>query len=556
MSHISCISIKNYRGIEELTQDFGDQKFIVLIGRGDSGKSTILSAINAVLSPSWNFSFSDLDFYKQNTDIPIEIEATIKELPQDLLKDGKFGLFFQNELKDSADYKEICIIIKLTVDKTLEPHWTVLARRGSDIENKPISANDRALLAVNYITDYTDNQFAYNRQSPLYALTKAKLEDGNTVERVKSQLIRSMSEAINPEQLALLDGPLKELKMTAEKLGLNLSNLCAQIDIKENPYTGNSIALHNDYLPFRLQGKGSKRLMSIAIQSELTKQGGIVMIDELEQGLEPDRIITLVRILRDTSNGQVFITSHSLNVVLESSWNNLFIVNKGATSLYAVSQELDSCRRKNPQAFFGKKIVCCEGKTEVGFMRAIDSWIQEKFKTSLSSKGVVIINAEGGNKMFTFSQELKALRYDTCIFADNDNPTELKKYKEQAEIQGIKLFLCDKGNCLERQLMYDLPWKHVEKIINCTQVDFPAKNISLSDELKDRIAKASDDKSQFQIRSEIADLSIKKHHEWFKHIPGGEFLGKVFCEAYDSMNSGQKMRTNIDLFLKWCEIDK
>ena len=55
MSHIKDISIQNYRGIKNLYQDFGDEKFIVLIGRGDSGKSTILSAIHAVLSPNLSF---------------------------------------------------------------------------------------------------------------------------------------------------------------------------------------------------------------------------------------------------------------------------------------------------------------------------------------------------------------------------------------------------------------------------------------------------------------------------------------------------------------------
>ena len=225
------------------------------------------------------------------------------------------------------------------------------------IDDKPISAMDRALLAVNYITDYADNQFAYNRQSPLYTLTKTRLEDGHTIERVKSELIRSMTSSIKPEQLALLNTPLESLKITAEKLGLNVSDLCVQIDIKENPYTGNSIALHNDSLPYRLHGKGSKRLMSIAIQSELTKQGGIVMVDELEQGLEPDRIITLVRILKCTTNGQVFITTHSLNVILEAEWNNLFVVNKGAKTLSIVDESLNACRRSNPQAFFAKKII-------------------------------------------------------------------------------------------------------------------------------------------------------------------------------------------------------
>lgn len=98
MSHITRLSIKNYRGIKDLTHEFGNEKFIVLIGRGDSGKSTILSAIYAVLSPSWNMTFSDLDFHDQNTTVPIEIEATLKELPNELLTESKYGLYIQNDL--------------------------------------------------------------------------------------------------------------------------------------------------------------------------------------------------------------------------------------------------------------------------------------------------------------------------------------------------------------------------------------------------------------------------------------------------------------------------
>ena len=63
MSHINRLKINNYRGIKSLYQDFGKENFVILIGRGDSGKSTILSAIHAVLSPSWNMSFSDLDYH-------------------------------------------------------------------------------------------------------------------------------------------------------------------------------------------------------------------------------------------------------------------------------------------------------------------------------------------------------------------------------------------------------------------------------------------------------------------------------------------------------------
>ena len=554
MSQITDISIKNFRGIKELKQTFGCERFIVLIGRGDSGKSTLLSAIYAVLSPSWNMTFSDLDFHEQDTTYPIEIEATLRELPLELLQEHKYGLYVQNNLGENGKNDDLSIILKLTIGETLEPHWVVKARPGTGVDDKPISGTDRALLAVNYISDYTDSQFAYNRQSPIYALTKAKLDDGKTIEHLKSQLIRTMSESVPNEILDPLNAPLKELRTTAEILGLSVENLSAQIDIKENPYTGNSISLHEGLMPYRLHGKGSKRLMSIAIQSEMTKQGGIVLVDELEQGLEPDRVITLVRKLKETESGQVFITTHSLNVVLEATYHNLFVLNKGKDKLSLVDKELEGCRRSNPQAFFAKKVLCCEGKTEQGFVRALDTWVLGKYHTTLSAKGVVIVNCGGGDKMFTYAIKLKSLGYDTCVFADDDKPNELAKKQVEADKAGVSLFLCETGNCIEKQVFRDLPWLYFLKVINCDEDGFPKEHILISDDLKGRLKSAHNSKSQNEIRDEVLNLALSKGKEWFKHIPGGEFLGKVFTDAYDEMDCEKGMKKTINKLLNWCDI--
>ena len=555
MSHISKISIKNYRGIQNLTYDFGEERFIVLLGRGDSGKSTILSAIYSVLTPSWNLAFSDLDFYNQDTTKPIEIELTLNELPKEFIKEQKFGLYLQNNLDVGCQEKDLTIVIKLTVDETLEPHWVVKAKPDSANDDKPISGTDRALLAVNYISDYTDNQFSYNKQSPLYALTKASLDEGVTIERVKSQLLRLMSDSIDESKIEPLNAPLEELKKTAEMLGLTVSELSAKIDVKENPYTGNSIALHNDSLPYRLQGKGSKRLMSIAIQSELTKQGGIVMVDELEQGLEPDRIITLVRKLKETKEGQVFITTHSLNVVLEADWHNILVLNKGADTLCKTPEELDKIRRSNPQALFAKKIICCEGRTEYGFMRAIDSLLCSRFHTTFSAYGVVLLESGGGDKMYSYARKLHELGFDTCVFADDDKSSDLKNAKSETIAAKIPLFLCEEGNCLEQQLFNDLSWECMPVIIKCDQEDFPKENILLPAGLEERISAAATEEAQTQIRNELASMSIVKNKEWFKHIPGGEFLGQVFGGAFDDMGSEVHSKKTICELLKWCGVN-
>ena len=64
-----------------------------------------------------------------------------------------------------------------------------------------------------------------------------------------------------------------------------------------------------------MYGKGSKRLLSMAIQLALAKAGGIVLIDEIEQGLEPDRIRTIINKLSQVETGQIFVTT-TLGILL------------------------------------------------------------------------------------------------------------------------------------------------------------------------------------------------------------------------------------------------
>lgn len=103
MAKIHSIRIQNFRGIQNLEYAFKDAGFICLIGRGDSGKSTILEAISMVLSPNWNISFYDTDFYNCNIDAPISIEVVVYNIPDKLLHENKFGLYTRAIIPDTYE---------------------------------------------------------------------------------------------------------------------------------------------------------------------------------------------------------------------------------------------------------------------------------------------------------------------------------------------------------------------------------------------------------------------------------------------------------------------
>ncbi len=59
---------------------------VCLLGPGDSGKSTVLDAIEAALSSRWTLSLTDDDFFEGDTSQPIVIAVTVGELPPALAR--------------------------------------------------------------------------------------------------------------------------------------------------------------------------------------------------------------------------------------------------------------------------------------------------------------------------------------------------------------------------------------------------------------------------------------------------------------------------------------
>ena len=150
------LEIYNFRGIKEAKINFDEKtNFSCFIGPGDSGKTTILTAIQWLFNPSWNLMVSDTDFYRCQIENPIRIVGTIADFPTDMYSEEKFGFYLQrppSEITDLNDepisHKALCLTISLTIDRDLEPKWEVeTARR----EPKVISANERRKLNVNLI---------------------------------------------------------------------------------------------------------------------------------------------------------------------------------------------------------------------------------------------------------------------------------------------------------------------------------------------------------------------------------------------------------------------
>ena len=548
MARIHQLKINHFRGIEQFEQCFGDTNLIVLIGRGDSGKSTILKAISLVLSPAWNNTFADTDFYNLDTTKPIEIEVSLRCVPDKLLSDAKYGLYKRllvngkiiDEISKSGEepfaQEEDILTIKLVVDDTLQPKWYVVNDREQD--NIEISHRDRALLDMFMIADYADNHFSYNKFSPLYTLLKKELDTPEAIEKrlvdVVRQAYRSIASNIRFPEFGKV---ASEIKQQAMYLGIGFDDLKTSLEYKGNAYTESNITLHDGQnRPLGMYGKGSKRLLSIAIQLALAKAGGIVLIDEIEQGLEPDRIVRVIRDMKGRVDGQIIVTTHSSYVLVEADYSQVYLFHQGAASLVAFTEEEQSTLRTQPHAFFATRIICCEGKTEEGILRAFDT--QLRSEGGFTVKGIAICNGGGGDKFYKQAISLRKLGYDVTVFADAD-VEKLKHIQTKAQEQGVRLILCEEGLSIEEQLSQDLSWKDVCRLVELAISLNSNLNILKSLDLKNiNELKELDEIRQTEFRLNIGKQA--KQQNWFKDVPKGEALGEIWFSSRETLK-GQSL---------------
>ncbi len=556
MAKVHSLKIKNFRGIKELEYSFGIVDFICLIGRGDSGKSTILDAISFVLSPNWNLHFYDTDFFNCDVENPIQIEASLYDLPKALIVENKYGLYVRglnkvtNEIHDTLEDGQVPILtLRLTVRKDLEPCWCVVNERENqdDIE---IKSTDRAKFNVFLISDYFDRHFSWNRGNPLYSLLQEEEMDVEAP-NILINAIREAKEKIDSSSFEHLEGITNRIKESAKQLGIDISKTSTTIDIKEIFIKDEKVCLHEEKVPFRLKGKGSKRLISLAIQTELAKAGGIFLIDELEHGLEPDRAQFLARTLKKNNTGQIFITTHSRDVLVELNATDLFRLKKNPPQISRFNLSMQGCIRFNPESFFSDRVIVCEGLTEIGIFRSIERYRISQGKISATFKGVRYANG-GGTNQIEYAKSFAVAGYEVCLFCDS-NIEEINSKKEELRKLGVSIIDWDKGKSIENHVFEELPWDGIKELIEHKTQD--RGEVSIEDSVRTKygtLAANWKDVDSLEMRNAICAASLSKTNEWFKKIDHGEFLGSICCK-YLSQMAGKKLATQIEAISKWVE---
>ncbi len=243
---------------------------------------------------------SDSDFYQLDVTKPVSISVTVSELSDALKGIDTYGLYLRGydpilgivEEEPSAE-TETVLTINLTVADDLEPVWSLVsARAAAQGQTRNLGWSDRVKLARTRLGAYADANLSWRRGSVLNLLSDEKPDASAAL----VQAAREARAAFGEQAAEQLETTLAIVEETASELGIPYGNeLKAMLDSHSISFSGGTISLHDESgVPLRGLGVGSTRLLIAGLQRRAAENSTIVLIDELEHGLEPHRLIRLL----------------------------------------------------------------------------------------------------------------------------------------------------------------------------------------------------------------------------------------------------------------------
>ena len=382
------LTITRFRGIKSLTWQPAKGVNLIL-GGGDVGKSTILDAIGLLLSPTNAANLSDTDYYLRDVSAEFEIEAIVS-LPLEGMVNQQVKLAWPWMWNGSA---AVVPSIEGEAPAQAEAVYRFRVRGTPDLELafeivQPDGAADHFSVGLRRSIglvrlagdDRSDRDLRLVQGSALDRL----LSDRTLRSRIASELAKT----------DVHDRLAPEAKKALEELDKTFANqsLPSGLDVSITGGPGASIASliglratnAGTHLPLACWGAGTRRLSALTIAEQNQGEHPVMLVDEVERGLEPYRQRMLLEKLQ-AGNSQVFVTTHSPAAISAASGASLWYVDHNQRVGTLAAAKVAKHRAKDPDMFLARVAIVCEGITEVGFVTAL---LEAALSSSLEQHGI------------------------------------------------------------------------------------------------------------------------------------------------------------------------
>lgn len=447
MKYIKKIKLHNFKRFTDFAVDF-DKELNILIGDNESGKSTILSAINLVLSGNLNkletigleYLFNSqviqnfLDSDKSYEDLPLLFVELYLNEQNDFRLNGKNNS--DERIFDGLRLE--CVPNDDLSDQIIE----ILGQRNTVFPFEYYSSRFITFAGASFsgYKKYLRHVVIDSSQvSSEYALKEYVKDMYNChiqpVEKNKHQNeYRRYKEIFKNKVLNDLNSRLEKYTFTVKNN--SKANLETDLTLCEN-----DIYLEN-------QGKGKQVI--IKTEFALSKQennNDIILFEEPENHLSHINMKKVIRNIRESSKRQLFIATHSSMISARLDLRKSVLLNSNSTIpvlMKMISEPTAKFFMKAPDnnvlAFIlSKKVILVEGDAEFILMEA---FYHNTVRENLETSDIHVISVDGTS----FKRYLEIavfLNIKTAVIRDNDNDYQgncVDNFSEFSKYESIKVF--------------------------------------------------------------------------------------------------------------------
>jgi putative ATP-dependent endonuclease of OLD family len=462
---IERVIVKNYRALAS-TDILFRPDFNIIVGDNESGKSTLLEAINLALKYQINRRPAPYElhpylfnlrcvaqyienlkkglrlrppeilvelYFRENSDFA-KFRGTNNSLGENAqgvsvsisLDDDHYGEEFRKYIADPQVVKTIPIEYYRSIwrDFSGEPlDNRSMSLRSSLIDPGSIS---NTFAANKYIVEFTREYLTPEQQVDV-ALSYRKMRDIFATESGISK--------IN-------EGLAKKKGVVSEK------ELSIAMDMTARAGWEGGVLPYLDEIPITLVGKGEQNSIKIKLAVEAAmeaeKASQVILIEEPENHLSHPRLNHLLdHLVKKAIGTQLIVTTHSSFVLNKLGVENVLMLhNNGAITLADLSKPTMDYFKKLPghdtlRMILAKRTILVEGPSDE--LLVLKAFLQKHGKTPLQDGVEVIsVNALAFKR---FLEIAKALKIEACVVTDNDGKVAAlrKKYAEYEGEKGIRI---------------------------------------------------------------------------------------------------------------------
>lgn len=562
VSRVRKVEISHFRSIETLNwEPYAGINCIV--GPGDSGKSTLLDAIDLCLGARRNIQINDGDFYRLNTEVPIRIAVTLGDLKDGFKQLDGYGLYLRGftrtgeVLSEPRADAEMVLTIQLEVKSDLDPVWSLYSERAAAQQQaRLLTWADRLRLSCARLGSFGDYNFSWRKGSVLNRLSEERPDvsaDLATAARAARSSFGDRADSQLAETLGIVRG-------AASNLGVSVGKVTARLDAQSMSLSGGAVCLHGeDGVPLRNLGLGSTRLLTTGLQRMAASGSSIVLVDELEYGLEPHRIIRLISSLgaKDIPPPlQAFVTTHSPITVREIPAEQILVLRRKGTAhdLRRIGSDMQGTVRACPEALLASSVIICEGASEIGLIRGLDIYRSSSDVTAIPFSALGVALADGhGETTFSRALTFAKLGYRTLVFRDNDKHPKAGDVAEFLALNGTILKWRD-GHALEDELFSSLSEDGVGRLIDQAleenDPDLVEQHIRTASNNQLDLQKCRATPLESSTRKVLGQAAKGKKNSWFKNISAMENVGRIVVGP-DLSLSDSRFKKVIEELLVW-----